>query len=894
MRSFCFFVLALICHSTMWADNYPLTEAALAAKIAAKQQITDVPTIYIDIPSITNETELSAQLYKDRGTNVAPYLKATITVVDNSPEGSPQHLESFTDSDLEIKVRGNSTASVGNKKVPYRLKFASKKTSSDGKAHKHDLLGNGYAKRNWTLLANAGDKSMLRNALTYHLGQYVGMDFCPGYKFVDLVISGMYRGTYQVSDHCEVGANRVDVDEDTGWFLEMVEWTNMVEEPCITSGVPRMTNIKNPDTDDWTDEQINALKADIASWENDWYNAFFNASASSGWQAYNDVESMVSFITATELTGDLDGYFVMKGSLNPGEKFQWGPLWDKDLAYDNYSTVPQNKLVADYDKTSFEYVFKSSWKGNGLFANKLFLQLLKSKYDQLVDDGLYDKLCADIDRLAATVDNTQKQNYQKWNITSSEIGEAFLYPDYALHVQQLKDFLRDRIAFVGDEIDRLIAELPAPASGVYNPNNAWWGTGLSLNTNYNMSMVNRTLKGGQWNTFCLPFDATEAQMRASLGCSYQLRIHTGIDSDGQTMLFAPPSDLNISAGVPYLIMPASDVNSFGVFDDVVYSTNVNNGNNAYNGEGVTFDNVHYFYASLFCGYNLSSGTDYLFSNDIYADDNSLVKTSSNNQNGCRAFVRVTDGTMPVFKISDGEEINEDLPLLEYDASRYEASHVYFEHNGEVVSMKIINAEPVEAGKWNSICLPFYASEIVMEKAFGTDFQLKRLVNARYSADNGAVELLFGDAERDIEAGMPYLVKPSENVDELLFPKVYFMSSFAQDIAVGGIHFIGTLQPTTIETEDVCYSLVNGNEMVRQEKGNVIDGCSGYFSVAASAGEVNYITLYIDGETDGIHELRVSKPYQKGKVYNLQGQIVDRESENLPKGIYVLDGRKIVK
>ena len=103
----------------------------------------------------------------------------------------------------------------------------------------------------------------------------------------------------------------------------------------------------------------------------------------------------------------------MKGSLNPGEKFQWGPLWDKDLAYGNYSTVPKNKLVADYDKTSFEYVFKSSWKGNGLFANKLFLQLFKSKYDQLVDDGLYDKLCADIDRLAATVDNTQKQNYQK-------------------------------------------------------------------------------------------------------------------------------------------------------------------------------------------------------------------------------------------------------------------------------------------------------------------------------------------------------------------------------------------------------------------------------------------------------------------------------------------------
>ena len=136
------------------------------------QLTTDVPTVIMTLPVLQMKHHWETSFIKPRKNSaddeeVAPYSTAIITVVDNSAVGSKQHLESFTD-EVQIKVRGNSTASAGNGKVPYRLKFAKK--GEDGISHKHDLLGHGYAKRNWTLIANTYDRSMLRNAITYHIG----------------------------------------------------------------------------------------------------------------------------------------------------------------------------------------------------------------------------------------------------------------------------------------------------------------------------------------------------------------------------------------------------------------------------------------------------------------------------------------------------------------------------------------------------------------------------------------------------------------------------------------------------------------------------------------------------------------------------------------------------
>ena len=180
------------------------------------QQLTDVPTVYI-------ETENSQNI-----TSKEDYLKCTFTMVDGT--------DTLRLENTQIRGRGNSSWWNSDKK-PYRVKFDKKQR----------LLGEDFANaKNWTLLANHGDKTMIRNALTYQLGRFIGMKFCPAAKFVDLYLNGKYRGTYQISDQVQVHKKRVEVDEDNGWLLEVVN-ENSKEDPLITStryGI--MYNIKNP------------------------------------------------------------------------------------------------------------------------------------------------------------------------------------------------------------------------------------------------------------------------------------------------------------------------------------------------------------------------------------------------------------------------------------------------------------------------------------------------------------------------------------------------------------------------------------------------------------------------------------------------------------------------
>ena len=221
---------------------------SLTYKIKNKLQLTDVPTLYIDIEGVgSTDTDLDKALFKNRQTGEAPYqVGATITLKDNGSDKDTKHLAEFTDK-VDIKVRGNSTANPTNGKKAYRLKFQKK--------HKHDLLGLGYEKRNWALLANVFDHSMIRNALSYHLEKEVGLDFCPGYKFVDLVINGNYRGTYQICDHVETGTNRVDVDEDAGWMVEFQGRGDMLDQPLCFNQDGLQMNIKNPEPADETNAE---------------------------------------------------------------------------------------------------------------------------------------------------------------------------------------------------------------------------------------------------------------------------------------------------------------------------------------------------------------------------------------------------------------------------------------------------------------------------------------------------------------------------------------------------------------------------------------------------------------------------------------------------------------
>lgn len=642
------FLLCLLGALPTWAQTYPLSETDLAAKIANKEQITDVPTLYITIPDVSN---LDTDLTKDRSTNTAKYHDASIQVVDKNGK-----LEEFTESSLQIKVRGNSTADPSKK--PYRLKFGKDEKDAAGNVtatHKHDLLGYGYRKRNWALMANVFDKSMIRNALTYHLGKYVGIDFCPGYCFVDLVINDQYRGTYQVTDQVEAGINRVDIDEDNDWMLEFVSWTQMLDTDygiSTNDGVPYLTNVKNPEPtgDAWTQ-----MKSDVVTWETAWNKSFQSSDKKTGWQAYNDVESFIKFYVAINLTSDWDGFFVMKGwrTMSDGI-FHFGPLWDKDLAYGNYAD--DNTMVDDYQNGQFHWNFV-----NFLSKDITFLSKAKELMDKLDADNISDKLVADVAAINTQITNTRLQNYAKWNITDDRGVSKLNYTTYDEYISQLKSWIPTRVAFVKKTIDDLYqTQYNNKVTCTFDPTAVSWdssGKYVSVSdkngklADFTISPAN-TIGNTEWATLMLPFDATQAQMESALGGKYDLCEFSAID--GNTFKFAATDTKEISGNTPYLIkMQSGTANTSWTFSNIIMTATTDNPLTL--SESGTNKLIGSFHLQSLD----SNGKNFVLKNGTlqkvpapnWASGSS---DGANNWNGLQWYVEVTSGTTPTIEIvSDG-------------------------------------------------------------------------------------------------------------------------------------------------------------------------------------------------------------------------------------------------
>ena len=894
----------------------PEDQTTLSYKIKNKLQLTDVPTIYIDIDGVGGtDADLDAALYKDRKTGEAPYQDAVITVKDDSSDKDVKHLKEFTDN-VKIKVRGNSTANPNNGKKAYRLKFDKKL-----KASKHDMLGLGYEARNWTLLANVFDHSMIRNALSYHLEKEVGMDFCPGYKFVDLVINGNYRGTYQVCDHIEVDKNRVNIDEDNGWMVEFQGRGDMLDKPlCFTKNGLQM-NIKNPEPADEKDEaQVNAVIAPIRDWfVNTWAPKWTSVDAYSektGWRSVNDEESLIKFWIITELTGDYDGWMTVKAYKDAGEdKLHYGPVWDKDLAYGNYGGEKSEALVSNNGNGSSLVTYLN----DNLLKDPKFTAKAQARLQALLDGGLIDRLCAKADELAQIVAKTEELSNTKFP-RSTKVGEELNnYATYQETVEKLKEYLHTRFDKVKDLTDDVKAEANTKIADVtYTPTNEWYNTGLYGKTGKLTDVVveGRTYKANQWNTFCLPFDLSMEQLKTVFGKDVEIVEHVGMDLDGKTMLLAPVTDETLYGGYPYFIKSTSEVTS-PKFTDVIITQSPSQ-EKKYNGQYVSFDNKHYIYGTLFKGYNIGivdGESDYLFKEDLFDSNASLTTfaskyggNGSKYENGARAFLRIPEGETPSIKILSAEEAQR----FTYDVTNSYVHTAWCQYENETKNVTLAGRGTLWGGEWNMICLPFKLASNAYKKVFGDDVKVAEFSGVTKS-DGGEVlsfDLSYINEKNGMKAATPYLIMPSKDIptSDLTFEGVKVSVKTTAEQVSGDENFklYGTLEPTLLDKGHQQIVLMRHNQLKYMATSGTtpMQACRAYFE-AVSASDVASAKTFqfsIDGVVTDVKMIDADVPANafgssseaEGWVYNLNGQLVGTSTDHLPQGIYVVGGRKIIK
>lgn len=381
------------------------------------------------------------------------YIDGTIKVI--SDEGR----QFFTDT-LRIKGRGNASWTFPKK--PYKLKFF----------EKTHLLGLPANAKEWTLINNYGDKTLIRNLIAFDISRRLNMAYTPAGMAVEVILNGEYKGTYQLCDQVEVRKNRVDITEmkktdntlpnlSGGYFIEIDAYASG-EVSWFTSAKGMPVTIKSPADDEITPEQKNYIVHYFNLMEQAVHGDYYKDDAA--FRKYLDTGSFFKNFIIGEFCGNTDTYWstYMYKERN-SDLIVTGPIWDYDLAFENDNrTYPVNSLT--------DFIFRTKGSAaNGMvpFVNNIIASdrskreisdiWVSARESGKITPAGMNKL---VDSLATVVSRSQELNFKRWPILNTTVHQnPVARGSFKAEVDAVKKYLVDRIAWMDKKVR---IEVPVP------------------------------------------------------------------------------------------------------------------------------------------------------------------------------------------------------------------------------------------------------------------------------------------------------------------------------------------------------------------------------------------------------------------------------------------------
>lgn len=247
-----------------------------------------------------------------------------------------------------------------------------------------------------------------------------------------------------------------------------------------------------------------------------------------------------------------------------------------------------------------------------------------------------------------------------------------------------------------------------------------------------------------------------------------------------------------------------------------------------------------------------------------------------------AVVDVTGIVIP-YQASATDPITYEIcPLSKYDIIYHfdeAASNVV----GAAADVKVQLTRTLSNDYWNTFCVPFSMTAEQIAATFGEGTKV-----TKYASTDGTT-LNFTEATA-ITAGVPYLIKPATTTDNPAIEGVTIAAGDAQEKG-STYKFIGIYSPKALATNGTELFIGTDSKLYSPAEGkNTIKGMRAYLKVPAGTegARLNILgemVTAIDGVSlNGNDEV---------KVFNLKGQRVGNTTKGLAKGIYVVNGKKMV-
>lgn len=365
------------------------------------------------------------------------------------------------DVTLNGKIRGRGNSTWGQPKNPYKVQL----TNDAQYAAISDVLGM-KKNRNWVLLADYFDRSLMRNRLALSLASSSvfsdGLKWSPSGQHIEVYLNDAYVGVYLLSEDIRIDPARLNIKKmsasasvneiDGGYIVEVDSRLD-----CYISGninlqhvTPRGAPIciDTPDEGSITQNQLAYIKSLLDTVEADIY-------ARGDMDKFNPV-SFADWYLIQELFRNNDAVFF-------SSDFMWK---DTDSATASLDRLLNMGPVWDFDSSAGNINFNDNWKTdgcwvskqvdgnppnwiNGLFYYPAFRDLVLARWKQK-RPALESFIDSGIDGYARQLELPQQRNFTKWPIIGAQFSNYYTFTTYAAEVGFLKAFLDQRMAWLDE------------------------------------------------------------------------------------------------------------------------------------------------------------------------------------------------------------------------------------------------------------------------------------------------------------------------------------------------------------------------------------------------------------------------------------------------------------
>ncbi len=411
----------------------------LSSPGALASVVASFPRALTDLPQLRIATKDGASIDSKE-----VYVDATY-VLTNPAAAVP-------DVALNGKIRGRGHSTWGQPKNPYKVQF-----SNDASyAAIADVLGM-KKQRNWALLADYFDRSLIRNKLALSLGGSSvftnGLKWTPAGQHVEVWLNDDYVGVYLLTEDIRIDAARLNLkkmgaaDVDGGYIVEVdsrldcYNGTDFSLQLVTALAVPFC--IDTPDESAITPNQLAYIKNLLSTVEADLYGP-------RKLQGINQA-SYADWYLLQEFVRNNDALFISSDYMwkdaataaDPKDRLlNMGPLWDFDRSIGNVNYF--DNWMSSGCWVSKPYL--PNWLSR-LLDNRDFLALTLARWKQK-RPALEAFVNASIDTFARRLGAAQKRNFDRWPIFDVPLTNYYVFANHAEEVAFVRRFLNERMAWL--------------------------------------------------------------------------------------------------------------------------------------------------------------------------------------------------------------------------------------------------------------------------------------------------------------------------------------------------------------------------------------------------------------------------------------------------------------